>query len=100
MSLIHIVLATLAGIAWIPILFFFFRNFKERKNPLSLAIGTQVGLAMLYVGPLDYWLTTGSANKHWVFLIFDILSITVCIHFYLAIRWSRRKFNDTRRSPG
>jgi hypothetical protein len=99
-TIARIAFALLATVAWLPVLAFFFRNFKTRNNPVSLAIGTLVALSMLYVGPVDYWLTSGTANKEWVSLTFDILSVAVCIHFYLAIRWSRKRFQDTRRSPG
>jgi len=93
---IRITLAALATVAWIPVLLFFFKNFKSRNNPVSLAIGTLVALCMLYVGPVDYWLTSGTASKEWVSLTFDILSVAVCVHFYLAIRWSKRRFHDAR----
>ena len=96
MNAVRIALALMATVAWIPVFLFFLKNFKSRNNPVSLAIGTLVGLCMLYVGPVDYWITSGTASKEWVSLTFDVLSLAVCAHFYLAFRWSKRRFHDDR----
>ena len=96
MNTLHIGLGAAAGLAWIPVLLFFFRNFRARKNPISLAIGTLIVLSMLYVGPMVYWISTQSANPDWVLATFDVLSLVAAGHFYLAIRWSRRWFENTR----
>lgn len=98
MTYLHILLASAAGLAWIPVLVFFFKNFRERKNPVSLAIGTMVALMILYIGPVDYWITSGATNKVWVLAAFDLLSLAVCLFFYLAIKWSEERFRNDRRS--
>lgn len=96
MTTLRVALGIAVAIAWIPVFLFFFKNFRDRHNPVSLAIGTLVALVILYTGPVDYWITSGSASTGWVFTVVDILSLAVCFHFYLAIRWSKRKFYDER----
>jgi len=95
-SVFRIALTTVAALAWIPIAVFFFRNFKARGNPISLAILTLVALIVVAIGPLDYWVTVDRADARWLFPIIDSLSLAVCLHFYLAILWARRKYSNAR----
>jgi len=81
--------------AWIPILLRFFRSWRGRANPISLAICFLVGLAQYvpaYVAIAfpPSWSTAS---------ILGMDGIT-CLAFHGAILWASRRFADTRNSNG
>jgi len=92
------VIASLAlAVAWIPLFLRFLRGWKNRKNPVSLAICATISF-LIYVNvmtatvalKLGDWQTVRILN-----LFFDGL---VVVNFYVSFHWSNQRFPDARRS--
>jgi hypothetical protein len=91
-----VVIAVAQCVAWLPILWRFVRNWSDRHNPVSLAICSLVLLAA-YVGAAPFWLTS-HVDISWVAGAVSLLNLLVCLNFYAAFGWSRRKFKDDRKN--
>lgn len=87
-------LAFVALIAWTPVFLHFVRNWRRRANPESLAIITLVMFAC-YVATVPAWLRMGIAANEVLYVVLG-LDLVVCLHFYLAFHWARRRFQNDR----
>lgn len=88
-------LALAQAVAWLPIFARFLRSWRQRKNPISLAIGALVLLAA-YVGVAPYWLGEHVVSSDLVAYGLLAGSWLVLINFYVATVWANRKFKDER----
>lgn len=84
------------GIAllWLPIAIRFFKAWRLRRNPLSLAI-TWMMLVASYLHTMVAMDETSAVLRSGIGVG---LSAAACINFYLAFRWSAYKFRGQRRS--
>lgn len=80
--------------AWTPIFLHFTRTWRRRANPISLAIVTLVMFAA-YVATVPAWLRAGLARDVVLWVVLG-LDTAVCLHFYLAFVWAKRKFKSDR----
>lgn len=79
------------AMAWIPLLLKFFRSWRDRANPISLAICFLIILASY--SPL--WVSLGP-EKPWSWAGLLVIDSLVCGSFYVALLMARRRFPDSR----
>ena len=88
--------ATLVVItAWIPLAYRFFASWRQRRNPISLAICTLIGLfcytlAGVNAAKADF-IELGTLEG--LLLGFGVL---VAVNFYVSFMWSKQRFPDSR----
>lgn len=84
------------ALGWIPILLKFFRAWRTRSNPVSLAIcGLIVFGVYSNVVTIAVSMTQGNmAVANTITWGFNVLS---CVNFYFAFRWADKRFNNDRR---
>mgnify|MGYP001591707496 CR=1 FL=1 len=87
--------ALVVALAWIPIMLKFFRAWRQRSNPVSLAIcGLIVFVVYSNVVMIATYLTQGNMAAAFASAWgFNTLS---CINFYFAFRWADKHFNTAR----
>lgn len=85
-------LALLTALAWLPILNHFARSWRERRNPVSASICVLVAYAIYSVVGPEYY----DANPYLAAGVRTLLDLVVCVHFYVAIWISRRRFHNRR----
>lgn len=92
---LSIVLLLLA-VAWLPLAWRFFRGWRNRKNPVSLAICAAISLSS-YANILLALTLLGQAS--WAFFTFAtrVFDLIVVANFYVAFHWSNTRFPNTRR---
>lgn len=87
----------LAAVGWVPILLRFYESWRDRRNPVSLAICALI-IMVVYLGALFALHLLGeitSVYVGWLLLGFDVL---VCVNFYLSFAWSRARFKSDRKA--
>lgn len=83
--------------AWVPILLRFFRAWKQRHNPVSLAI-CGVVLLIIYMNVLLIMVSSFKASLFGALLIGLGFNVIACFNIHIAFRWSEKKFHDQRSS--
>lgn len=84
------------GAAWLPIIYRFFKQWRERKNPVSLSIC--LALLLLAYGDLLAFAvygglsTTAALRGAWAGL-----QLLGCVLFYLSFWWADAKYRGERR---
>ena len=84
--------AAIVALAWIPVFLRFFRSWRTRGNPISMAICVLVVYA-LYV-PI---FMTASLPPSWPPVTVIAVDAIVCMTFYGTFHFADRKFPDDRR---
>lgn len=97
MTTFYIVLAVVTVSVWIPALLKFFRTWKARKNPISLAICTAI-LLIMWEAIGRIWEITGAVNSSAAMIAFTCLSTCVGVYFNLSFLWAKKRFPDVRGS--
>lgn len=83
--------ALVVALAWIPVLLRFFRSWRARGNPISLAICVLVFYALY--APVYL---TGSLPSSWPIAAVVATDLITCVTFYATIHYASKKFPDTR----
>ena len=87
-----LVTSAILAVAWIPVLIRFFRNWRARANPISLAICFLVTFSIyLCFVPL---MGAGS-DPMTMALVVEVVNAATCLFFYVSFGWARRRW-----SPG
>lgn len=93
------ILSVVVSLAWIPVLWFFFKNWRARKNPISLSICAVV-LFVIYTNVV-LWLCrfTKSETPFYIMHVAELLTVSF---FYVCLRWAKWKYQgalgpETRR---
>lgn len=92
------IIAAVLALAWLPIVRKFFRAWKSRKNPVSLAISWLI-LVFAYGHALYVLVASFEADRIWVQTIGLAFSAIACVNFYVSFYWSEHKFTDQRHPP-
>lgn len=87
-------LTVAAAAAWLPIAWRFWRLFRRRGNPISLAICATV-LWVIYCLLSIFWAVAG-VDARALAVVRALLSAGVAAFFYGAFRWSDRHFRGDR----
>lgn len=81
------------ALAWLPVFVRFFRSWRARGNPISIAICTLI-LVTLYV-PVYL---AGCIPSSWPLATVIALSVIACATFYGTFYYANRRFPDTRKN--
>ena len=98
MDIVLSVLSILLAVAWLPIIGTFYVAWRNRKNPVSLAICWHV-LVVSYSHLLYVLVTTFEADHYGVSIVSLGFSLLACLNFYVSFYWSEHKFHDQRNNP-
>ena len=96
MKLALIITAGVLTLAWLPLAIRFNRGWKTRRNPVSLAICAAI---LLYAYTDVMYVLAVSDATSWRFFAVatHIFEAVVVANFYVAFRWSDKKFENARR---
>lgn len=79
--------------AWVPVGIYFWRSWRRRGAPLSLAICGLVGF-QVYLN-CGTWLFLKN-DPRWVGSVIAIGNVLILSNFYLCFRWQKKRFPDAR----
>jgi hypothetical protein len=97
MDLALLVGVGLLELAWLPILLRFVDSWRSRRNPVSLAIASTIGLVMFWTLSAFWLVMTEELDLRTVVVVEAGLSAVVCLNFYIAIRSADLRFADVRK---
>lgn len=86
-------IAAIVAVAWLPVFLRFYWNWRQRRNPISLAICGSVGFFVYFNGALFIFTDAG---LFWTEAVLVGLNALGCLHFYLSFWWAKRRFQDNR----
>jgi peptidoglycan biosynthesis protein MviN/MurJ (putative lipid II flippase) len=87
--------ATIIAILWIPILKKFFVAWRDRHNPVSLAIGLNITL-MIYLSLLVVMVASFKARLLWAVGLSALFNLAACVNFYVAFHVAQKRFGNQR----
>ncbi len=97
MSVALLCLSAVLAIAWLPVLFQFFRNWRSRNNPISLAICFVVAFAVYLCFQPFIGLFGQEADPKVTALAIQAANTAACVFFHISFGWARRKFGPDDR---
>jgi amino acid transporter len=80
------VLSVLLTVAWVPLLVRFYRRWRDRRHPVSLAIASAI-LLFCFINICVFWAFDAMIPTERIVAIIRTGEAIVCAHFYLAF-WS------------
>jgi hypothetical protein len=86
------------AIAWLPLAWRFLRGWRNRKNPVSLAICASLCL-FAYTNVMFVLIALDGATWEFFNIATHVFNIIVVVNFYVAFKWSEKKFPDARSHP-
>lgn len=100
MNIVLLALSALLALGWLPILFKFFRNWRERNNPISLAICFAIAFTVYlclipFLGNVSDPVVTGLAIQG--------ANAATCAFFHISFGWAKRRWapgSDRERASG
>jgi hypothetical protein len=95
MMLILMILSVVVALAWLPLLLRFFRGWRNRRNPVSLAICAALCL-FTYTNVLFLLVLLDSTSWRFFAWATHVFEVIVLVNFYVAFKWSSIKFPDAR----
>ena len=87
------ILAAAVAVAWIPVFLRFFWNWRQRRNPISLAICGTIAMFVYMNAALFIFVDAGLG---WTLSVLVGLNALGCVHYYLSFWWAKRRFPDQR----
>lgn len=95
MTLILMILSVVLALAWLPLMLRFYRGWRNRRNPVSLAICAGLCL-FVYTNILFLLVLLDGASWRFLACATHVFEGVVLVNFYIAFRWSAIKFPDAR----
>lgn len=91
------IMYALLTLAWAPHLYSFYKSWRERRNPISLAICLTIFLAAF---TNVYLLSTlyDKSSESFQALAYGVCSGAVSVYFYVARRCAAKTFSSDRRN--
>lgn len=84
------------GVAWLPLAARFWLSWRDRHNPVSLAICGAMAFMVWLHGALAWAIYTSSVSVEWFGATAVVLSTLLMAYFYVSFAWSRHRFPDSR----
>lgn len=89
MNIVLLCLSALLALGWLPILFQFFRNWRQRNNPISLAICFAIAFTVYlclvpFLGNVSDPVVTGLAIQG--------ANAVTCAFFHISFGWAKRRW--------
>lgn len=85
--------ALVCALGWLPVLLRFFRSWRARGNPISLAICVLV----IYALYMPVYMTS-TLKVSWPLATLVATDLIACLTFYATIYYAAQKFPETRSS--
>lgn len=95
MAVLYVVAATVSVALWLPIFAQFLRSWRNRRNPISLAVCASIMLIM-WTSLGGIWVAINRIENNVFLLTTVMLSMVVSLYSHLAFFWSNRRFVDER----
>ncbi len=92
-----IAVSCVLALAWLPLAVRFNRGWRYRRNPVSLAICAAM-LLFTYTNVLFAFTLADQTTWRFFAVATHVFDVVVVVNFYIAFRWSDRKFVDARRA--
>ena len=92
---IAIATAIVLALAWLPLALRFLHGWRHRRNPVSLAICAGICL-FAYTNVLQALVLAQCASWAFFTVATHVFNLVVVVNFYVAFKWSERKFPDQR----
>jgi uncharacterized membrane protein len=93
----YLLLVSIAvSLLWIPVLLFFFKNWRTRNNPISMAICGMV-LFVIYSDALIW--AAALLHSEVPFYVMQTAEICSIMFFYLSLRWAKKRFGPSMGYP-
>lgn len=96
MKVALIITACVLALAWLPLALRFNQGWKTRRNPVSLAICAAV-LLSVYENVMYTLAVSGVTTWRFYAVATHVFEVIVVVNFYVAFRWSDKKFENQRR---
>ena len=97
MNTLLVIVSSVLAIAWLPLAARFNRGWKNRKNPVSLAICIAL-IMFAYTNALFVLALSDQITWRFLSLATHVFSIFAVTNFYVCFYWSDKKFQDSRRA--
>lgn len=81
--------------AWLPLAARFLRGWRNRKNPVSLAICAALCL-FAYSNVMFALVVLDSTTLRFLAIASHAFELVVVVNFYAAFRWSAKRFPEAR----
>lgn len=94
--MLYIIASLALAVAWAPLFKRFLRGWRNRKNPVSLAICALISLIM-YTNVMTALLALDPGNWQTVRVLDLLFGGFVVVNFYASFRWSNQRFPNARR---
>jgi hypothetical protein len=85
----------IAALLWVPVLIKFWRAWRARRNPISLAIAGLAAFAA-WTCALPHWVFSVEVDRTWLGWGVTVLNLAVASNFYVAIHRAKGKFPEAR----
>lgn len=92
----YVIVPIALAFAWVPLLVRFQRGWRNRKNPVSLAICATIS-ALIYNNITTALTEMGQGAWETVRMLTVAVNAFVVVNFYLSFHWSSQRFPDARR---
>jgi hypothetical protein len=83
------VIGALVALGWLPVFHHFWRSWRKRRNPISLAICGLIGF-MVYINVAIYIFLDN--DPLWTASVVGGVNIVVLLNFYACFRWAEKLF--------
>lgn len=93
-----VVASIVLAIAWLPLAVRFLRGWRNRKNPVSLAICAALCL-FAYTNVMFALVVIEGASLQFLAIATHAFELVVITNFYIAFKWSAKRFPDARTHP-
>lgn len=94
--MVYVIIPAVLAFAWVPLLVRFLRGWRNRKNPVSLAICATIS-ALIYGNITTALTAMGQGTWETVRMLTVAVNVFVVVNFYLSFHWSQQRFPDARR---
>ena len=91
-----IVVSALLGAAWVPVGVHFWKSWKRRGSPLSLAICALIGFPVFTNVSTTIFLTGGRTST---VLAMVGTNFMLLMNFMICFKWQKERFPDARSEP-
>jgi len=95
MTIALVVASIVLAVAWLPLAIRFLRGWRSRKNPVSLAICAALCL-FAYSNVMFALVMLDGASLRFLAIASHVFELVVIVNFYIAFRWSAKRFPDAR----
>lgn len=91
MALAIAVIGVIVALGWLPVFRHFWKAWRSRNNPISLAICGLIGF-MVYINLAVHIFIKN--DPAWTAVVVGAVNVAVLINFYACFRWAKKLFPE------